>query len=333
MKTKILKISLLLSVSLLCMTKTHAVNLICDTIYVTNIKSTTQKALNFKNSYGYIEFCQGSYLATINTDRDAFSFTKPILITGQIGTLSPSDLSFATGPATSFTRLMLKSSGNVGIGTVSPTNRLDVAALNGEGIRIGKLGDGGVTAIPLNAQSAQLNIDFTGYRNTLPDQIGARISALRFNNWNAGESYIQKTGLSFSTNPSGIHAGITDLVERMRISPEGNIGIGTINPQYLLDVKGTIRATEIRIVSIDSIPDYVFESDYNLPKLTDVYAYIQANKHLPNVPSASEVKENGMNMVDMQVKMLRKVEELTLYVINQQKEIEELKQALAKAKN
>jgi len=119
---------------------------------------------------------------------------------------------------------------------------------------------------------------------------------------------------------------------RLLINAAGNVGIGTISPQYLLDVKGTIRATEIKVVSVSQFADFVFNKDYQLPKLTEVHSYIQTNGHLPNIPSAAEVKENGMSLVDMQVKLLQKIEELTLYVIDQQKEIETLKKALINPK-
>ncbi|MDD4991756.1 MAG: hypothetical protein PHR83_05925 [Paludibacter sp.] len=119
-----------------------------------------------------------------------------------------------------------------------------------------------------------------------------------------------------NTTPNGIAIG-----------PTGSVGIGTAtpNPLYLLDVKGTIRATEVKIVSVDNFPDFVFDPEYKLPSLGQVSSFIQTNKHLPNIPSASDVKENGINMIEMQNKLLQKVEELTLYVIEQQKQIDELK--------
>lgn len=210
--------------------------------------------------------------------------------------------------------------GKVGIGT-SPTNRLDVAAVNGEGIRIGKIGDQGNLSVAMGALSAQYNIDFTGYRDVQNDQIGARISALRFNCYTSNNALVQNTGLAFYTNPIATNTGTTDLAERMRISPNGFIGIGTTNPQNMLDVKGTIRAVEVRIESIDKFADFVFEKGYQLPTINQVNNYIQINKHLPNIPTAAEVKENGMSLTEMQVKLLQKVEELTLYMIDQQKTI------------
>lgn len=106
------------------------------------------------------------------------------------------------------------------------------------------------------------------------------------------------------------------------INSEGNVGIGTENPMYKLDVAGVIRATNVKI---EALPwaDFVFDDNYILPSLNDVKAYVKEYKHLPDIPSEQEVKENGIDIGDMQVKLLRKIEELTLYVIQQNQKIEE----------
>ena len=72
-------------------------------------------------------------------------------------------------------------------------------------------------------------------------------------------------------------------------------------------------------------PDYVFSASHNLPSLKDLDKFIQANKHLPNIPSAAEVEKNGLELGDMQKRMMEKIEELTLYIIQQQKELDVLK--------
>lgn len=97
------------------------------------------------------------------------------------------------------------------------------------------------------------------------------------------------------------------------------IGIGTNNPQYKLDVNGTIRAKEIKVET--GWADFVFAPDYNLPTLGEVELHIEAHKHLPGIPTEAEVKKNGVNLGEMNVKLLQKVEELTLYMIQQNKEI------------
>ena len=90
-----------------------------------------------------------------------------------------------------------------------------------------------------------------------------------------------------------------------------------------LDCSGKIRANEI-IVNSTNGADFVFEHDYNLRSLDDVSSYIQENKHLPEIPSAKQMQEEGMSVDQMVVKLLQKVEELTLYTIQQEERIKEL---------
>jgi hypothetical protein len=93
----------------------------------------------------------------------------------------------------------------------------------------------------------------------------------------------------------------------------GNVGIGTTNPQHLLQVAGTIGAEEVLVTSTGA--DYVFEPGYRLKPLSEVAKYIEANHHLPDIPSADEVKQKGMGVGDMEAKLLAKIEELTLHMI------------------
>ena len=93
----------------------------------------------------------------------------------------------------------------------------------------------------------------------------------------------------------------------------GNVGIGTTNPQHTLHVAGVIGAQEI-IVSATGA-DYVFDPAYHLQPLSDVAAFIHQNHHLPGIPSAADVETNGVRLGDMQSKLLAKVEELTLHMI------------------
>lgn len=113
----------------------------------------------------------------------------------------------------------------------------------------------------------------------------------------------------------------------------GNIGIGTKVPAYKLDVIGTIRAQEL-IIDMNGEPsaDYVFAPDYKLAPLTDVEKYVQTNRHLPDVPSETELQKEGMKLQEFQVQLLRKIEELTLYVIEQDKTIRALKQEVEQLK-
>lgn len=102
----------------------------------------------------------------------------------------------------------------------------------------------------------------------------------------------------------------------------GNVGIGTNAPQNKLDVNGTIHAREVK-VDLTGWSDFVFQPSYKLKPLIDVEKYIKVNGHLQDIPSAAEVQKDGISLGEMQTKLLQKIEELTLYTIEQNKKIEE----------
>ncbi|WP_160292110.1 hypothetical protein [Pedobacter lusitanus] len=97
-------------------------------------------------------------------------------------------------------------------------------------------------------------------------------------------------------------------------------------------VFGGIRAREIK-VEATNWPDYVFENDYTPMSLANIEAYVKVNKHLPEIPSAKEIAENGQNIGDMNTKLLKKIEELTLHLIDLKKENEELKKSVNRIDN
>jgi len=100
---------------------------------------------------------------------------------------------------------------------------------------------------------------------------------------------------------------------------------GKVHFSNNISINGKIEAKEI-LLSTTPTADFVFEDNYDLPSLNLVEQYIQEKKHLPEIASANEMKENGVNVADFQIQLLQKIEELTLYTIDQQKEIETLKQ-------
>jgi len=143
----------------------------------------------------------------------------------------------------------------------------------------------------------------------------------------------------------------------LTIAPDGNIGVGTTTPLAKLDVDGSFKAQSATltgalsaqsakiagrvcakevIVSLSGSPcwpDFVFDKEYKLPTLSEVEQFITENKHLPDVPSAAEVEANGVNIGEMNAVLIRKVEELTLYIIEQEKLMKKLEKQLSEIEN
>ncbi|MEM9859567.1 MAG: hypothetical protein AAF149_22290 [Bacteroidota bacterium] len=104
----------------------------------------------------------------------------------------------------------------------------------------------------------------------------------------------------------------------------GQVAIGTFTPDAKLTVKDDVHAKEVRVDLSVPGPGYVFEQDYDLPSLESIQGYFQENKYLAEVPSAKEMEENGIDLDVMNMLLFKKVEELTLHLIEQEKSIVEL---------
>jgi hypothetical protein len=112
------------------------------------------------------------------------------------------------------------------------------------------------------------------------------------------------------------------------MSGDLRIGTTTAATGYALSVNGKVACEEVLVQDIASWPDYVFKSDYKLRSLENLEESIKENGHLPGLPSASEIEANGLNLGNMQKQVVEKVEELTLYTIEQGKMLKELKKEL-----
>lgn len=135
-------------------------------------------------------------------------------------------------------------------------------------------------------------------------------------------------GLANRFNINSLCTGSTNRFTILR--DNGNVGIGVLNPVNKLEVNGVIRANEVIVET--GWADYVFQDDYKLKPLSEVEAFIKVNKHLPSLPSADKIQEKGAHVAELMTKMMEKIEELTLYSIEQKKEIDELKRRLDEKK-
>lgn len=192
------------------------------------------------------------------------------------------------------------SSGNVGIGTTSPGQKLDVFGT----IRAG-------VAPTYYADISYLGTTYTFGSGEVSDNVTFSIAGAA--GGTAGNNFIFKT-----------QTGNVTPVEQMRITSGGSIGIGTTSPTEKLSVNGKIRSKEVK-VEIANWPDYVFKNDYELKPLPELEKFIQLNNHLPGIAPAKEIEKNGLELGEMNAILLKKIEELTLYLIQQDKEIKMLK--------
>ncbi len=174
-------------------------------------------------------------------------------------------------------------------------------------------------------------------------------SSINFNNndtiANAYGEYIGYSGTGTVTNSYGIfidstfNKGTDDNYAVHSASDadsyfEGSLGIGTASPDMKLTVKGKIHAQEIKVDLQGAImPDYVFEKSYRLKSLSEIEKYIYEHKHLPEIPSATNVAKNGLYLKEMNLKLLQKIEELTLYAILQEKRLKKLEKIVEELSN
>lgn len=183
------------------------------------------------------------------------------------------------------THFVMTNTGNVGIGSSSPSNRLEVMT-DFNAATTTTLFVGQNHNFAANTGYYGLGFQFEHVDGTSAGKLGHIVS------W-------------FANTPSKV----------MTFDYLGNVGIGTTSPDARLAVNGAVHAKEVRVDLNVPGPDYVFEPDYKLLSLEQIQQYIQQNKHLPEVPSAKEMEQNGISVSDMNMLLLKKVEELTLHVI------------------
>ncbi|WP_422082352.1 hypothetical protein [Ulvibacterium sp.] len=189
-------------------------------------------------------------------------------------------------------RMRISSNGNVGIGTgtVSPLAPLSVKSNS------------------VSSTNSGLLLEANNSNNALVKIAEKSTNGARLHMYEEG---IEK--IAFYTDGTSNHISA------------GNVGIGTTAPDEKLTVKGRIHAEEVKVDLSVPGPDYVFKEGYDLKSLEEVQQHIQEKGHLPNIPSAQEMEKNGVELGLMNMKLLEKIEELTLYMIEVNKQVKQLK--------
>ena len=222
-------------------------------------------------------------------------------------------------------KMALDVNGRLGLGTQAPTTPLEVAyADNGYGMGINVTNSSTGTSTLSGYSISNSNNGRVGqfvyvpanYINP-PMRNTVQISSVG----NVGLSFVASADAA--ATPDIFFQSGGNPAAMYIVGSTGHVGIGTTTPgSYALAVNGDLAAKRIKVTQGNGTtwPDYVFESDYPLQPLDSVESYIRFHKHLPGVISASEVKKDGIDIVDNQTAMLKKIEELTLYVIELKKE-------------
>lgn len=206
--------------------------------------------------------------------------------------------------------------GNVGIGIDNPADKL---AVKGE-VRIESATNSAGSVLRMYGGTNDLSL-IQFYKD-----ISSPVSMGYFGYHSGSDLSVWNSGTSAFLSSGGLGINIVSPAAKLHVNGNVMIGSGTPAAGYLLSVNGKMISEEVRVELDGDWPDYVFEKDYRLPSLKQLEEFIQQKKHLPNIPAAAQVEKDGIHLGDMNRRLLEKIEELTLYIIQQDKKTELLQQ-------
>lgn len=201
--------------------------------------------------------------------------------------------------------VIINKEGNVGIGSTTPVGDLQLTGLSQRMI----------FSTTTTQQESSARIEFWEDHTNISNSANAHFA-------------IQYDGLGDQLRFRGKQSSSILDVDLMTIKRNGAVGIGTTTPSEKLEVNGTIRTQEVK-VEASPWPDYVFTPNYKLRSLEETEQFIKKNQHLPEIPSAQEVEAEGLALGEMNALLLKKIEELTLHLIEKDKEVSALAETVA----
>ncbi|MCE4065384.1 cell wall anchor protein [Chryseobacterium gleum] len=244
----------------------------------------------------------------------SFTFAQSWNITGNSGTNSSNNFIGTTDnqplilKSNNLESIRIKPNGNIGVGTVNPDTKLHVAQDNtnnqnlilGKFTSFGQTGGSAIVSLAYNSTTANLEVNSTYAGN------GFRYGTYGDFNIENDTPFPNFGAINFITNNK----------VQLAIMPNGNASL-----------QGKLEAKELK-VTLTPTADFVFDEKYNLPKLEEVEKHIKEKKHLPEIASAKVMEKEGVNVGEFQIKLLQKIEELTLYSIEQNKQIKQQSEQL-----